>query len=139
MSVNTTELTIKTRGENTIIDLTDNLESIVTKSKIHNGIAHLFVEGSTGALTTIEYEPGLLKDLPEALDRLIPKDIPYAHHETWHDDNGHAHVRASLIGPSLTIPIRQGTLVHGTWQQIVFLELDTRPRNRRILLTIIGE
>ena len=139
MSVVTKELSITTPGEDAIVDLTDSLQDLVKKSKIHNGIAHLFVVGSTGALTTIEYEPGLLQDVPAALDRLIPRDIPYAHQETWHDDNGHSHVRASLIGPSLTVPIREGAVVHGTWQQIVFLELDTSSRKRRILVTIIGE
>jgi secondary thiamine-phosphate synthase enzyme len=139
MSVVTTELVIKTKGENTMNDLTHDVESLVEESKIKDGVAHLFVVGSTGALTTIEYEPGLLKDMPDTLDRLIPRDIPYAHHETWNDDNGHSHVRASLIGPSLTVPIRNGSLVHGTWQQIVFLELDTRQRSRRILVTIMGE
>lgn len=139
MSVFTTELRIKTQGENTILDITEKVQSAVRQSKIQNGIANIFVIGSTGALTTVEYEPGLLKDIPEALDRLIPRDIPYAHQETWHDDNGHSHVRASLIGPNLTVPIRNGEAIHGTWQQIVFLELDTRPRDRRLLLTIIGE
>ncbi len=139
MSVFTTELRIKTQGENTILDITEKVQSAVRQSKIQNGIANIFVIGSTGALTTVEYEPGLLKDIPEALDRLIPRDIPYAHQETWHDDNGHSHVRASLIGPNLTVPIRNGEAIHGTWQQIVFLELDTRPRDRHLLLTIIGE
>jgi secondary thiamine-phosphate synthase enzyme len=139
MSVVTKELVISTPGEDAIIDLTDDLNDFVKKSKIQNGIAHLFVVGSTGALTTVEYEPGLLQDIPAALERLIPRDITYAHHETWHDDNGHSHVRASLIGPSLTVPIRDGSIVHGTWQQIVFLELDTSAHTRRILVTIIGE
>jgi secondary thiamine-phosphate synthase enzyme len=139
MSVVTTELTIKTKGEDTMTDLTHEVAALVEKSKIQSGVAHLFIVGSTGALTTIEYEPGLLKDVPDALDRLIPRNIPYAHHETWHDDNGHSHVRASLIGPSLTVPIRKGDLALGTWQQIVFLELDTRPRSRLILVTLIGD
>lgn len=139
MSVFTAALSVKTKGEDTMVDLTDEVESIIVTSKICEGIVHLFVVGSTGALTTIEFEPGLQKDMPEALERLIPKGIPYAHHETWHDDNGHSHVRASLIGPSLTVPIRDGALAHGTWQQVVFLELDTRPRNRQILVTVIGE
>ena len=139
MSVFTKELSLSTPGEDAIVDLTNDLEDAVRKSKITTGVAHLFVVGSTGALTTIEYEPGLLKDVPDMLNRLVPRNIPYAHQETWHDDNGHSHVRASLIGPSLTVPIRDGAVVHGTWQQIVFLELDTHSRKRRILITVIGE
>ena len=139
MSVVTEELMINTPGEDSIVDLTEQVSDVVKKSKISTGIAHVFVIGSTGALTTVEYEPGLLKDVPAALDRLIPRHITYAHHETWHDNNGHSHVRASLIGPSLTIPVRDGDIVHGTWQQLVFLELDTNPRKRRILVTVIGE
>jgi secondary thiamine-phosphate synthase enzyme len=90
-------------------------------------------------LTSIEYEPGLIKDLPEALQRIAPKGIKYNHHQTWNDDNGHSHIRASIMGPSLTIPIINGKIVHGTWQQFVFVELDTRPRDRRLIVQIIGE
>jgi len=97
------------------------------------------VPGSTGTLTTIEYEPGLMKDLPKAFERIAPKKEYYNHHETWHDDNGHSHVRASIMGPSITIPIKNGKLLHGTWQQIVFVELDTRPRNRNLIVEIVGE
>ena len=99
----------------------------------------LFGGFSTGTITTIEYEPGLMKDLPRALQKIAPKGEHYDHHETWHDDNGHSHVRASLMGPSISIPIRNGSVIHGTWQQIVFVEFDTRPRNRNIIVQIIGE
>jgi secondary thiamine-phosphate synthase enzyme len=99
----------------------------------------IFVSGSTGALTTIEYEPGLVVDFPNMLDRIAPKDVEYAHEKMWHDGNGHSHVRASLIGPSLTIPFKDKKLLLGTWQQIVFLELDTRSRNRNLVLQIVGE
>jgi secondary thiamine-phosphate synthase enzyme len=139
MSVYHDELTIHTRNEGEIIDLTDEVEQLVSKSRIHEGIACIFVPGSTGAVTTMEYEPGLLKDLPRALERLAPKNIPYDHHETWHDDNGRSHVRASILGPSLTVPVHDGHLVHGTWQQFVFIELDTQPRTRKLVVHIIGE
>jgi len=97
------------------------------------------VEQNPNILTTLEYEPGLLKDLPIALEKIAPKNIYYNHHETWHDDNGHSHVRASLMGPSISIPVIKGKLIHGTWQQIVFIEHDTRPRNRKIIVQIVGE
>lgn len=133
------EINIKTKGEVDIIDITNNVKKIINESKIKNGIACVFVPGSTGTVTTIEYEPGLKKDLPRALQKIAPKGEHYDHHETWHDDNGHSHVRASLMGPSLTIPIIDGRLIHGTWQQIVFIELDTSPRNRNIICQIVGD
>ena len=139
MSSYNDELNIKTNRETDIIDITDEIQRIIHKSKIKNGIACIFVPGSTGSITTIEYEPGLKKDFPRALQKIAPKGDHYDHHETWHDDNGHSHVRASLMGASITIPIRNGKLLHGTWQQIVFVELDTRPRNRNIIVQIVGE
>ena len=139
MGVYYDEISIKTDGEVDIVDITCDLQNIITKSKLKDGIACVFIGGSTGAITTIEYEPGLMKDLPKALETIAPKGIYYNHHETWHDDNGHSHVRASLMGPSITIPIRNGKLLHGTWQQIVFVELDTSPRNRNIIVQIVGE
>ncbi|MEM2087884.1 MAG: secondary thiamine-phosphate synthase enzyme YjbQ [Thermoproteota archaeon] len=134
-----TELGIKTRGERDIVDITGEIGKIVSKTGIKNGIANVFVPGSTGAVTTMEYEPGLLKDLPNALERIAPRDAEYEHEKTWHDGNGHSHVRASVIGPSLTIPIRDGALRLGTWQQVVFVELDVRPRTRRLVVTCLGE
>ena len=139
MSVYHDELTIHTQKEGEIIDLTDDVEKLVHKSHIQDGLACIFVPGSTGAVTTMEYEPGLLKDFPQALERLAPKNIPYDHHETWHDDNGRSHVRASILGPSLTVPVHDGHLIHGTWQQLVFIELDTQPRTRKLVVHIIGE
>ncbi|KYK32032.1 MAG: secondary thiamine-phosphate synthase enzyme [Thermoplasmatales archaeon SG8-52-3] len=139
MSSYNEEINIKTKGEVDIIDITNQVQSIVNKSKINTGIACIFVPGSTGAITTIEYEPGLKKDLPRALQKIAPKGEHYNHHETWHDDNGHSHVRASLMGPSLTIPLINGRVIHGTWQQIVFIELDTSPRNRNLIVQIVGE
>ncbi|MDI6916663.1 MAG: secondary thiamine-phosphate synthase enzyme YjbQ [Thermoplasmatales archaeon] len=132
-------ISFNTKGEIEIVNVTDNVARIVKKSGIKNGIGCVFVPGSTGAITTIEYEPGLLQDLPEALERLFPKNIEYRHHETWHDGNGHSHVRASVIGPGLTVPIKNGNLTLGTWQQIVFVELDVRKRKREIIVQIIGE
>jgi len=139
MSIYYDEINVSTNGEVDIIDITDDVQKIVNKSKIKSGIVCAFVKGSTGAITTIEYEPGLMKDLPRALQKIAPKGEHYDHHETWHDDNGHSHVRASLIGPSITIPIKDGKLIHGTWQQIVFVELDTRPRGRSVIVQIVGE
>ena len=139
MSVYYNELNIKTKGEVDIVDITSDVQKIVSKSKIKDGIVCVFVPGSTGSITTVEYEPGLMQDLPEALEKIAPKDIYYKHHETWHDDNGHSHVRASLMGPSKSFPIRNGKLLHGTWQQLVFVEFDTRPRNRNIIVQIVGE
>jgi len=133
------EIKIKTKGEVDIIDITNEIQNVIEKSNINNGIVCIFVPGSTGTITTIEYEPGLMKDLPRTLQKIIPKGEHYDHHETWHDDNGHSHVRASLMGPSITVPIKNGNLLHGTWQQIVFVELDTRPRNRNIAVQLIGE
>jgi len=139
MSVYYDEINVKTNGEVDIIDITENIQNIVDKSKIKDGIACIFVKGSTGTLTTIEYEPGLMKDLPRALQKIAPKGEHYDHHETWHDDNGHSHVRASIIGPSITLPIKDNVLLHGTWQQVVFVELDTRSRDRNIIVQIVGE
>ena len=139
MSVYYDEVNIETNGEEDIVDITDDVQKIVNKSKIKDGLACVFVKGSTGSVTTIEYEPGLIKDLPRALQKIAPRGEYYDHHETWHDDNGHSHVRASIMGPSITIPIKKGNLLHGTWQQIVFIEFDTRPRNRNIIVQIVGE
>ncbi len=139
MKVYQGEIEVKTKGENDMVDLTDEIQRIVRESGVREGIACVFVPGSTGAVTTIEYEPGLMKDMPAALERIAPRDEYYHHHETWHDYNGHSHVRASIIGPSLTIPITNGKIVHGTWQQIVFMEMDVRSRHRRILVKVLGE
>jgi len=139
LTVYTDEINIKTKGEVDIIDITDKIQNVSDKSNIKNGIICVFVPGSTGTLTTIEYEPGLKEDLPIALEKIAPKKDYYNHHETWHDDNGHSHVRASLMGPSVTLPLINGKMVHGTWQQIVFVELDTSNRNRNLIVQIVGE
>ncbi len=132
-------ISISTKGETDIINITEDVSKIVKSSEIKNGIGCVFVPGATGAITTIEYEPGLLQDLPKALERLFPKGIEYRHEQTWHDGNGHSHIRASMIGPSLTVPIKNGKLILGTWQQIVFLELDVRKREREIVVQVVGD
>jgi secondary thiamine-phosphate synthase enzyme len=139
MTVITKTTQIKTIGENNMIDITGQTSKAVKESKLEDGIVTVFVSGSTAAITTIEYEPGLTQDFPRMLSRIAPKDIEYQHDNTWHDGNGHSHVKASLIGPSLTIPFKDGNLMLGTWQQLVLLETDTRPRERKIILQIIGE
>ena len=140
MTVKTKQLSIHTKGEGEILDITGKVAEAVAETTLENGTVTVFVSGSTGALTTIEYEPGLLKDFPNMLERIAPKDLEYEHEKRWHDGNGHSHVRASLIGPSITIPFVNGRLTLGTWQQIIFLELDVRSsRNRNLILQIIGE
>jgi secondary thiamine-phosphate synthase enzyme len=139
MTVITKTIEINSKGENDMVDITDQTLKAILESKLENGIVTIFVSGSTAAITTIEYEPGLRSDFPIMLNNIIPKDIEYKHDKTWHDGNGHSHVRASLIGPSLTVPFKDRNLILGTWQQIVFIELDIRSRERRITLQIIGE
>jgi len=139
MNVITKRFEIKSKGENDMIDITDNISKGVVESEIKNGNVTIFVSGSTGALTTIEYEPGLQKDFPNMLSRIAPDDLDYGHEQMWHDGNGRSHVKASLVGPSLTVPFEDGQLLLGTWQQIVFLELDTKSRMRSIVFQIIGE
>jgi len=133
------ELHFSTKGENDMKDITNDIQKIISSSTLKEGIVCISVPGSTGSLTTIEFEPGLQKDFPEAMNEIAPKKKDYAHHQTWHDDNGRSHVKASLMGPSITMPFHQGKLIHGTWQQIVFIDFDTRPRDRRIIVQLIGE
>ncbi|HEY7108382.1 MAG TPA: secondary thiamine-phosphate synthase enzyme YjbQ [Nitrososphaeraceae archaeon] len=139
MTVATKIIQVRSKGETDIINITEQVSAAIEESNIENGIVTVFVSGSTAAVTTIEYEPGLVYDFPEMLSRVAPKGIQYKHDNTWHDGNGHSHVRASLIGPSLTVPVVDGKMSLGTWQQLVFLELDTRSRNRNIILQLIGE
>jgi secondary thiamine-phosphate synthase enzyme len=135
----TQKISINTKHEADIVDITSHVQKAVSKSKLKSGIACVFVPGATGAVTTIEYEPGLLEDLPAALDRLFPRDIIYQHQLRWHDGNGHSHVRASFLGPSLTVPFSNSQLILGTWQQIVFMELDNGARSRNIIIQLVGE
>jgi len=139
MAVISERISVKTHGEVDIIDITSDLEEIVENSGVRKGIVTVFVPGSTGALTTIEYEPGLIHDLPAALERIAPRNAGYEHEKRWHDGNGHSHVRASVLGPSLTVPFENCKLALGTWQQIVFVELDVRPRTRDLVVQIVGE
>ncbi|MCP5050734.1 MAG: YjbQ family protein [bacterium] len=130
---------LETRGKNEMIDITDDVRQMVMESEITNGSALIFVPGATGALSTIEYEPGLIQDLPRLMEKLIPEKQYYEHNETWHDGNGHSHLRATLVGPSLTVPFENKQLILGTWQQIVFLEFDNKPHDRRIAVQLNGE
>lgn len=133
------ELIIETHGEGDIIDLSSGVQEIVSKSGISEGQVSVFVKGSTAAITTIEYEPGVLSDLRRALDVIAPADATYEHDRAWGDGNGRSHVRAAIIGPSVTIPVRGGKMLSGTWQQVVLIELDIRPRRTRsVLCTVHG-
>ncbi|RLG35960.1 YjbQ family protein [Methanosarcinales archaeon] len=138
-SVVTAEIMLKTQEGVEIHDLTAEINAKLDESGIRQGIVTVFVPGSTGAITTIEYEPGLLQDIPDALERLFPREIEYGHEMMWHDGNGHSHVRAAFLGPDLTVPFKEGRMMLGTWQQVVFIELDNKPRKRRIILQILGE
>ena len=133
------EITVETVGHRDMHEITKRVEAIAVRSGIRNGIVHIFNIGSTGVVGTIEYEPGLESDLPEMLDRLIPPSLDYGHERQWHDGNGHSHLQATMMGPEITVPYTDGHLLLGTWQQIFHLEADIKPRNRRILVTVIGE
>jgi secondary thiamine-phosphate synthase enzyme len=130
---------IKSRGDGHVLDITSDVAQAVAETEIDSGIATVFVTGSTAGITTIEFEPGLVHDIGSAFDRLFPRDLPYRHHERWGDDNGHSHVRASILGPSLTVPFQQGQLKLGTWQQIILADFDTRPRSRNYVIQILGD
>ena len=121
-----------------LVDITGKVSACVSRSRIIDGTVSIFMVGSTGSLTTIEHEPGVVTDLKEAINRLAPPDLPYAHELAWHDGNGHSHIQAALMGPSITLPIRSGKLRLGTWQQIVAINHDNRSRNRSIEITITG-
>ena len=122
-----------------IANITDQLARIAHKAGVENGSLHASVIGSTGSLTTIEYEPGVVEDLRRAITRLAPPDMEYEHEKAWHDGNGHSHVQAALLGPSVAIPVRNGVLALGTWQQVVLINHDNRPRQRRVEVTVIGK
>ena len=139
MTVETREISIQSKGNCDIIDITSQVAKQIEESGVNNGIATLFVVGSTAGITTIEYEPHLVSDFKNMWDRVIPPSIPYEHNKTWGDGNGHSHVRASTLGASLIIPFVSKRLTLGTWQQIVFVDFDNRPRARRIILQILGE
>ncbi len=135
----TGEITLNTRGECDIIDITPDIEQEVAKAGMAKGVVTIFVAGSTAGLTTIEFESGVLADLQGMWERIVPKDITYAHDRRWGDGNGYSHVRASLLGASLTVPFSNNRLMVGTWQQIVLVDFDNRPRSRQVILQIMGE
>lgn len=133
------DLSISTKGNTDVIDITRDVEKHLQNTGLSDGVVTVFIRGSTGSLTTIEYEPNLVQDLKDALERLIPRNMEYAHTKTWGDYNGHSHIRASILGPSLQVPFINKKLQLGTWQQIIFIDFDTHPRQRKILLHFIGE
>jgi len=139
MKIHTSTIQVKTRGESDIIDITEKVKEEITRTEVINGSLLLFIPGSTAALTTIEAESGVINDLRKAIERIIPKNILYDHDRQWGDGNGHAHVRAALIGPSLNIPVLNRRLLLGTWQQVVLVDFDNRPRNREIVIQVVGE
>jgi len=132
-------LTLTTAGHGDMHDLTAQVQRVVEAARIRTGIAHVFAVGSTAAIGIIEFEPGLQKDLPEMLDRLIPPSRNYGHEQAWHDGNGHSHLQATMLGPSLTVPISAGKLHLGTWQQIAHVECDIHARERTIVVTVMGD
>lgn len=135
----TRSISLSTRGYCDIHDITDQIINLVDSSGINTGTVTVFVPGSTGGLTTIEYEPGLLSDLPDLMEKLIPSDIEYKHDQTWHDGNGFSHLRSAMVGPDITVPFVNGKLTLGTWQQVVFLDFDNRDRTRELIVQIMGE
>ena len=139
MSVVSKKIKLNTKGDTDIIDVTSQVASAVSKSGVKNGIATVFVSGSTGGLTTVEYEPGLVQDLKTYFEKIAPKSGRYEHNARWHDGNGYAHVRASFLGPSLSVPFNNAELQLGTWQQIIFIDFDNRSRSRELLVQIIGD
>jgi secondary thiamine-phosphate synthase enzyme len=133
------QFSLSTHGHGDMHDLADRVAAVVGRSKVRTGIVHVFTVGSTAAVGTIEFEPGLRKDLPALLDRLMPPSREYGHEQTWHDGNGHSHLQATTLGPALSVPVADGELVLGTWQQIFHLECDVRARERTIVVTVMGE
>ncbi len=130
---------IQTKGYSDIKDISDEVQNIVLKSKITNGLVNIFVVGSTASITTIEYEPALVEDMKEQLEKFVPITMHSRHSQTWGDDNGFSHIRATFMGPGLTAPVSDGNIVLGTWQQIVLIDHDNRPRSRKIFVQVMGE
>jgi secondary thiamine-phosphate synthase enzyme len=133
------QFSFDTTGHRHVVDVSDRVAAIVERAGIHTGIVQVFCVGSTAAVGTIEFEPGLERDLPEMLDRLIPASRDYGHEQAWHDGNAHSHLQATLLGPSLSLPVANGKPVLGTWQQIIHLECDVRSRRRTVVVTVMGE
>ena len=139
MPVQSFTVQLKTQGFSDVHDLTKRVQSLLEKSKLSNGILAVFVSGSTAGISTIEFESGAIEDLKKAIERIAPQNIHYDHDARWGDGNGFAHVRAALLGPSLSVPFKDGELQLGTWQQIILIDFDNRPRHREILVQIMGE
>ncbi len=139
MRIITEKLHTSTKGHTDIIDLTAKLSGLISKTGMKDGNLTVFVPGSTAGVTTIEYEPGLMKDMPEAFERVAPSARRYHHDATWGDNNGYAHVRASMLGPTLVVPFSKGNLLLGTWQQVVLIDFDNRPRKRDVVIQLMGE
>ena len=133
------QITVHATRHGEMYDITDQVAEVVRASGIRTGVAHVFNIGSTGAVGTIEFEPGLEQDLPDILDKLVPPSRGYGHEQAWHDGNGHSHLQATWLGPDLTVPVRDGRLMLGTWQQVFHLECDIKPRQREIVVTVMGE
>jgi secondary thiamine-phosphate synthase enzyme len=139
MPVITKKIKLNSKGDTDIIDITSEVSDAVSSSGIKNGVVTVFVSGSTGGLTTVEYEPGLVEDLKNFFEKIAPKSGKYEHNLRWHDGNGYAHVRASFLGPDISVPLVKGELRLGTWQQIIFIDFDNRPRSRELTVQIVGE
>ena len=139
MEIITDRLQLETTGNNDMIDITGRLRLLLSKHKLKSGNLLVFVPGSTAGLTTIEYETGLKQDFSSFMDRIIPRSIRYSHEETWNDGNGHSHIRASLLGPSIAIPFSEGALLLGNWQQVVLIDFDVRHRTRNLIVQLMGE
>ncbi len=133
------QLTFETTGHGHMVDVSDQVAAMIGRSGVQAGVVQVFCVGSTAAVGAIEFEPGLQRDLPEMLDRLIPPSRDYGHEQAWHDGNGHSHLQATLLGPSLSVPVTDSKPVLGTWQQIIHLECDVRPRRRTVMVTVMGE
>ena len=139
MTVDTKMFSVSSAGNTDIIDITGDVQDAVCGSKIKSGIAVVFVAGSTAAVSTVEFEPGLVKDIPRALEKIAPRNSDYEHHKTWGCDNGSSHVRSTLVGPSITLPFKDKKLILGTWQQICLLDFDTRARERDVVVQVMGD
>jgi secondary thiamine-phosphate synthase enzyme len=139
MNAKLNHIFLSTRGNSEIIDITQKVIDCITSSNISNGLVTIFCPSSTSGITTLEYEPGVVHDLQQIIAEIVPQDRYYEHDEAWHDGNGHSHVRAALLKPSMTVPLVDGRMTLGTWQQLVFIDFDVRPRKREIIVHVLGE
>ncbi len=137
--IHSESISLRTKGFSDVIDITSKVQEFLTRSGVVEGLVTVFCPGSTGAITTIEYESGVVRDLQKAIERIAPEEVPYEHDQRWGDGNGFAHVRAALMKPSLTVPVSGGKPTLGTWQQIVFIDFDNRKRERRLVVQVMGE